>query len=93
MCPTLIDLDDYDSNNNNGEQRQKAEAEDDRAENLISNLKELTDWDNADLLLRPRYSQYSIKIVRYLITLKRPASIEEMSSRKFHKFKRKALTF
>ena len=93
MCPTLIDLDDYDSSNNNGEQRQKAKAEDDRAENLVSNLEELIDWDNADLPLRLKYSQYSVKIARYLTTLKRPVSIEEMFFREFHKFKREALTF
>ena len=43
VCPTLIDLDDYDSSNDDGEQRQEAEAEDDRVENLASNLEELTD--------------------------------------------------
>ena len=93
VCPALVDLDDYDSSDDNGEQRQEAEAEDDRAENLASNLEELIDWDDADSPLRPGYSQYSVKIARYLITLKRPASIKEMSSREFHKFKREALTF
>ena len=43
MCPTFIDLDDYDSSDNNGEQRQETEAENDKVENLASNLEELID--------------------------------------------------
>ena len=46
-----------------------------------------------NLSLRSKYSQYSIKIARYLTTLKRLASIKEIFSREFYKFKREALIF
>ena len=93
VCPALVNLDEYDSSDDEEELRQEAETEDDRVEDLASNLEGLTDWDDTNSQLRPGYSQHSITIAKYLTTLKRPASIKEMSSKEFHKFKREALTF